>query len=282
MSRDRRAAHVDVTYARRVKLAAALPLGLALGLGLVATPARADDTDDCSRNYELAQRSRQQSKLVAARSQLLVCAQDRCPAVLRKDCVAWLAEVNAALPAIAVQARGNDGCDRPLATVWLDGTLVPRGAEGRPIDLDPGPHGVRVDIDSSMVEQTVVVSAGDRARVVTLSPAGPKATCGAPAGSAAGLGPPAPPPDGPPHEHEGARPVPALVYVLGGVGLVGLGVGAGFGIGGLSQKSTLDQCKGSCSNRDVDTMQRTFLVSDIATGVGIVALAAATIVYLTR
>jgi hypothetical protein len=253
---------------------------MALALGLAARSAAADDTDDCSRNYELAQRSRQQSKLVAARSQLLVCAQDRCPAVLRKDCVAWLAEVNAALPAIAVQARGSDGCDRPLATVWLDGTLVTRGAEGRPIDLDPGAHGVRVDIDGSMVEQTVVVSAGDRGRVVTLSPAGQKATCGAPAVSLVGLGPP--PPGAAAHEHEGARPVPALVYVLGGVGLVGLGVGAGFGIGGLSQKATLDQCKGSCSNRDVDTMQRTFLVGDIATGVGIVALAAATIVYLTR
>ncbi len=76
--------------------------------------------------------------------------------------------------------------------------------------------------------------------------------------------------------------MPALVYLLGGAGLVSLGVGAGFGISGWSQKATLDPCKGNCSNRDVDTMQRTFLVSDVTTGLGLLALAAATVVYLTR
>ena len=45
---------------------------------------------------------------------------------------------------------------------------------------------------------------------------------------------------------------------------------------------TLDRCKGACADNDVDTMQRTFLVSDVAMGVGIACLAAATILYLTR
>jgi hypothetical protein len=270
-----------VTYAGRVKRApritSALALSLALAMSLAAGKASADDTDDCSHAYELGQRFRQQSKLLEARSELVNCAQDRCPAMLRKDCVGWLAEVAEATPAIAIQARGSDGCDRPLATTWIDGSLVSHGAEGRPIDIDPGPHAVRVEVDGAMIEQIVVVSAGDRRRVVTLFAAGAGAICGVFAPPLLRLDPPVAAP-----QREGARPVPALVYVLGGAGLVGLGVGGGFGIAGWSQKSTLDPCKGNCSNRDVDTMQRTFLVSDVAMGVGIVALAAATVVYLTR
>ena len=271
-----------MTYAARVKpasrlsVAIAIAVPIALALGLAARPALADDTDDCSRAYELGQRFRQQSKLLDARSELVVCAQDRCPAVLRKDCVGWLAEVTDAMPAIAIQARGSDGCDRPRATAWIDGTIVSHGAEGRPIDLDPGPHSVRVEVDGAMLEQTVVVSAGDRRRVVTLSPVGSPASCGVAAPSPFKLEAPLTP------QREGARPVPTLVYVLGGAGLVSLGVGTGFGIAGWSQKGTLDQCKGSCSNRDVDTMQRTFLVSDVTMGIGVVALAAATVLYLTR
>ncbi|GAC1548389.1 MAG: hypothetical protein NVS3B10_11980 [Polyangiales bacterium] len=260
-----------------MKLVPCLPVALGLALGLAATPALADDTDDCSHAYELGQRLRQQSQLVDARKELVICAQDRCPAVLRKDCVGWLAEVTDAIPAIAIQARGSDGCDRPLATAWIDGALVTRGADGRPIDVDPGPHTVRVEVDGAMIEQVVVVSAGDRRRVVTLAPAGGAAGCG--------VGPPPSPskvetPLVP--RTEGPRPVPAIVYVLGTAGLVSLGIGSGFGIAGWSQKGTLDHCKGNCPNRDVDTMQRTFLVSDVAVGVGVVALAAATVLYLTR
>jgi hypothetical protein len=267
-----------VTYAGRVKAAPSITIALALAIafGLAAGNASADDTDDCSRAYELGQRFRQQSKLLEARSELVICAQDRCPAVLRKDCVGWLADVAEATPAIAIQARGIDGCDRPLAIAWIDGSLISHGAEGRPIELDPGPHTVRVEIDGAMVEQTVVVSGGDRRRVVTLSTAGTAASCGVVAPSPFKLDATVPP------QRERARPVPALVYVLGGAGLVGLGVSGGFGIAGWSQKSTLDQCKGNCSNRDVDVMQRTFLVSDVAMGISIVALATATVIYLTR
>jgi hypothetical protein len=259
--------------------------GVKLGLGFVfvvasalaAVPAAAD-TEECSRAYEAAQRSRLHSKLIEARSALVICSQDSCPAALRKDCVAWLAEVNDAMPAVALHVRGGDGCDRPDATTWIDGNVVARGAEGLPIEMDPGPHTVRAEVDGTMVEQTVVVSAGDRKRIVTLSPPSAAATCGE-------IGPPpvvkveSPPT---PPTREGSRPIPPLVYVLGGASLIGFGVGTGFGISGWSQKGTLDHCKGACADRDVDTMQRTFLVSDVAMGVGVACAAAATILYLYR
>jgi hypothetical protein len=72
-----------------------------------------------------------------------------------------------------------------------------------------------------------------------------------------------------------------FVWILGGIGLASLGVGGGFGIAGLSQKSTLDECRPRCASSEVDTMQRSFLVGDVLMGVGIVSLGAAAILYFT-
>src|SRR4051794_37170175 len=91
-----------------------LGIFVVIASALVAPHALAD-TEECSRTYESAQRFRLQSKLLDARSALVICAQDTCPAALRKDCVAWLAEVNEAMPAVALNVRGSDGCDRPTA-----------------------------------------------------------------------------------------------------------------------------------------------------------------------
>jgi len=249
---------------------------LALTAGVLAPRlARADET--CGRAYRAAQEQQKESKLLAARRELLTCSQDQCAAWIRKDCVGWLAEVEASMPAVSIQVRGERGCDQAGATVWVDGVSVPGAAEGRPLDLDPGPHTIRAEIDGAMVEQTVVASVGDRRRVVTLAPPNALATCGAPEARPTPLAPP-PVIDAHPVVAD-RKPIPTLVYVLGGAGLVGLGVGVGFGVSGFSQKGTLDDCKGACAQGDVDAMQRTFLVSDVALGTGVVALAAAVVVY---
>lgn len=81
----------------------------------------------------------------------------------------------------------------------------------------------------------------------------------------------------------GSRPVPTAVWILGGIGIAGVGSFLGFGLSGLSQRSDLDdRCKPSCPANDVDAMQRTYLIADISLAVGAVALAAALFVYFTR
>lgn len=57
---------------------------------------------------------------------------------------------------------------------------------------------------------------------------------------------------------------------------------ASIAISAWSQKGTLDDCKGTCSERDVDTMERTFAIADVALVTGVIALAAAAVVYLVR
>lgn len=261
-----------MAYAGRVERGLCLATALAVTLG---TSSARGDTLACSRAYEQGQRLRSEAQLIRARAELVTCAQDACPSRLRKECIAWLAEVAESIPTLAIHVRGADGCDRPNATTWIDGVLVERGAEGKPLEVDPGPHTVRAEVDGAIVEQTVVVPSFDRGRIVRISVGSNVGTCG-------GIAPPRAVPTTPEPPREGARRVPALTYVFGGIGVLGLGVGAGFGISGWSQKATLDECKGACDDASIDAMRRTFVASDVALGIGVLALSLGTVFYLAR
>lgn len=245
-----------------------------VGTLAVAPPASAD-TEECARAYESAQVLRRDAKLQQAKEALLVCAQDSCPAILRKDCVAWLAQVERELPSLAMRVRGPDGCDRPDAVIHIDGVVSPGAAEGRPVSLDPGTHTVRATWAAQSSERTVVVAAGESGRLVTLTLGDPARVCQVPPAAAAerkNVLAPAP----------ASKPTPPLVYAAAGVGIVSLGLSVGFGISAWSQKGELDTCKGHCAAHDVDVMRRTFLVADVAGVVAIASLAVAAVVFLHR
>src|SRR5262249_19486390 len=214
--------------------------------------------------------------------QAIACAQDACPAELRKDCLRWVEEVNRDTPSLVVHAVGADACDLEQARVLVDGQLVAERLEGKPVLLDPGVHAVRVETTGAQpIEQRVVLSEGEKNRVVEFRFAPAGATCHAP------IAPPTPPPTPPPlpppkRPPPRGRPIPPLVYVLGGVSALSLGIAGGFYISALSQKNTLDGCRPRCAVSDVDTMRRTYLVGDVLLGVGVVALATAAILFVTR
>lgn len=241
-----------------------------------ASPALADRAE-CSTAYEQAQRLRKSGKLIDARTALLTCSQEACPAFIRKDCAEWLTEVEREIPAVAVRILDRQGCDRPDVEVLLDGREAPGAAQGSSIDADPGTHSLRATLDGEKMEQTIVLSRGERGRIVTLS-AGPAATCGTRQPGP----PPAPLAPSGGVERPPVRRVPTLALVLGGVGMVGLGVGTAFSVSGWSQRGSLDDCRGGCSQTDVDAARRSFLVGDVGLGVGLVALVAASVLYLTR
>lgn len=257
-----------------------LPVVLPFGLMVACWASSAlADSETCAKAYETAQSKRHDAKLMEARRDLVTCAQDACPSSVRKDCVAWLSEVEAEVPTIAVKVR-VDGCDRPEALVSLDGAPVSNAAEGRPIEVDPGPHAIKATLGDMSQDQRIVVAAKEKHRVVTIA-WGTKQLC-----AADGTSPPPGPSSmsgGQPRDASGeTRKVPVLTYVLGGVGVVALGVSAGFGISAWNQKSDLDDCKGACRRRDVNDMERTYLVADVVGIVGVVSLAAATVLFLTR
>src|SRR5262245_42113142 len=84
---------------------------------LLALPAaaRADEPVDkqaCLQSYEKAQVHMGDHKLSLARAALVICTNDACPALLRKDCLGWMHDLDAQQPTLAF--RVVDEHDRDL------------------------------------------------------------------------------------------------------------------------------------------------------------------------
>jgi hypothetical protein len=238
-------------------------------LGIVSTAALGDEKNDCINAAESGQRLRSAGKLMEARAEFAICARPTCPAIVQGDCVKWATGVAANIPSIAVRARDERGADIPGARVVVDGVERATQLDGKPIELDPGAHTVTLERPGSVSVSTSVVSVtGEQNRLVTVEL--PSAVTSA---EQRPLGP--------------ARSVPRLAYVLGGVGLAGLATFGVFAALGESQfQSDLNSCAHSgatgCSNSEVQSVRTKMLAADISLGAGILSLAAATYVFLSR
>lgn len=259
--------------------AKALALVIAASASLIdATPARADDVQACLDAHENSQLLRRDGKLRAAREQLILCARDTCPSVLRKECGPWLGEVNAAMPSVTFTAH-KDGHDALEVSVAMDGELLVTSLDGRAVDVDPGPHTFVFSLSKAKpVELKVVVREGEKAREVLAdfggSAAPPPVATNFVVGSDAA----------PETDTHRTRPVPMLSYVLGGIGVAALAGAAVFEVQGLSKRSDLDgqNCKPYCDKGAVDSAKQSLLIGDIALGVGALSLGTAAYLFFTR
>jgi hypothetical protein len=258
---------------RRRALASA---ALALAAALAAGASRADDTKmACVRAYEDGQTLKRSGKLRAARDALALCKSGKCPDALRGDCKTWWKEVDDSLPTLVIGARTKDGRDLVDVRVAVDGEPLAKKIDGWAVSVDPGVHVLRFEADGFVAtEVRVVAKEGEKRRNVdaVLEPiAAPKPVVVAPEVEAPRR-----------DEEPKARPVPTLAYVFGATGVVAIGAFGYFAATGLSQKSDLDKCKPNCSQDDVDSAKRSFLIGDVALGVGVVAIGAAAYLYFTR
>jgi hypothetical protein len=271
---------LDVSSSRRLGVAAFAKAALMCAI-LVALPARADEKRTCLASYEQSQRLRMAGKLRASREQLLLCVREVCPAALRKDCSDWLSQVEQAMPSVVFVAQRPDGQRVTSVRVAIDGTVVSERLDGKAVEIDPGQHTVRYELEGlAPADVSLTVSQGDKNRLVEIQlPRAPGDASPATSSSETRL-----PPDQarPSDRAASTRPVPPLALVLAGVGAVGVGVFAYFGIAGLNVRSDLDACKGGCAEADVDEGKRDFLIGDTALVVGVAALGLATVLFVTR
>jgi hypothetical protein len=183
----------------------------------------------------------------------------------RERARAGLASSNEHIARLRISIDGG----RPDDSVTLDGTAA---TPGKPTDVDPGRHVVRLIRDGQPIGQRalevsdgadVTVSVG---RTPDLHPEG--ADRGPPRAKAA--------------EPEGG--ISPLFFVLGGGALVAAGIGTYFELRGLNRWSDLrDGCgrTKTCPPGEVDTARRNVLVGDLLIGVAIVAATAAVYVLVS-
>lgn len=232
-------------------------------------PARAgnDDMKTCAVAAEKAQRFRNDGKLKDAREQLVVCARNVCPGVIRKDCEPWLSELDTRLPTLVISAKDGAGKDLVDIRVTIDGALVTSKLDGKAIPIDPGPHAFKYEHDGSpAVETNVVVREGEKGRVldVVFDPQTAKKEEPVVA------------------EKEKEKPVEKAGPPIGGFVFAGIGALAvgSFVLFDLSAKSGVDNLRSTCAPRcaqsDVDSVNTKLIIADVSLGAGLVALGVAT------
>jgi hypothetical protein len=244
---------------------------LAASAIVIAGPSPAHAQDDatkqaCVSAYDETQSSRQKGALRAAREKALACSQEACPAIVKKDCAQWLGELEAALPTVSFAVKDATGQDTTSARVFLDGQLLAERVSANAAQVDPGERTFRVELEGKPpIERKVVIREGEKGRVLEFSFADP----------ADATQPPA-------TDDKDSAGIPVASWVLGGVGVVGLGLFATFGAIGLSEKSDAEDpaggCAPNCTDDEVSSIRGKFLVADISLGVGIAAIGAAVIV----
>lgn len=260
-----------------MRRALAVTAVLTLGWSLRGGQARADDKGRCIAASEQGQQLRDSGKYTQARDAFTSCARDTCPAIVHRDCTRWLSELTQLWPSVVFGAKDPAGNDRVDVTVSADGVPLASTLDGKPVQVDPGEHVFRFETQGfPAVERTLLVRAGEKSRLVVAQfgdthPAAPAPQSTAPAGSR--------------HAATDA-PIPASVWVFGGLALAAFGTEAFFGITGLDDRSSLESqpCAktAACNPDDVTSIRTKFTVADIALAVGLVSAGLSAYLYFTR
>ena len=235
-------------------------------LALVAEGAHAADPTipECLAASEGSRLQRRQHKLRAARTQLLICSASSCPADIQNECALRMAEANTALPTIVFDVKDPGGRDLLDVRVAMDGEFLAEGLDGSALPVDSGAHEFTFEAPGQLpLKKGFVVREGEKNRYerITLIPTEP-------APSEVREPPPlmptqqslpaavVPKTSGSNPEHAGARDGSGArrVWSLGliGAGVVGLGVGAGFGLQAMSKHGEANKaCPGqTCSDQN--------------------------------
>ncbi len=199
----------------------------------------------CGDSFVKAQRLRRGSQLLAARKQLIVCAQSHCPDPIAQKCVLWHDQVREAIPTIVIVGQGIPEDEMAKARIFIDGKTLASGLDGRPVELDPGQHRIVIELATGRkAEQRITTTAGEKNQKVILR-----------------IGEPQPSPD---VESGGLSP---WVYVGFGVGAAGLLTGTITGALSLSLSSQLkDECLNfQCSEQQRDDYDKGYALAHVST-----------------
>src|SRR6266481_3987270 len=129
-----------------------LVLGVAFAL-IDATPLHAQGQKECVAAYEQAQLLRGQGQLRAAKDQLMVCTQSRCPKVVTHDCAQWMSEIDTDTSTIVISAKDEQGRELTNVRVKADGVKILDSLDGKAVPIDPGPHVFRFERAQQSVEE---------------------------------------------------------------------------------------------------------------------------------
>jgi hypothetical protein len=238
------------------------PVLLALAL-LRATPAGASaSARACIDAHAAGQVERDAGRMLSAKAQFASCTAEACPAMIRRECVALGESVLAMTPSVVLVAEDGEGRAVEGARATIDGKLAIPRLDGRPMDLDPGPHRFELTLlDGRNQTLTATLSSGEKYRRIVAKFS--------------------PPPEAPPEIASGPGRNP-LAYVFAGVGVAALGAWGYYALDGRNKQNELEQCAPHCQHSDVDAMRKSYAIADVLLGVSLVSLGTGTFLFFRR
>jgi hypothetical protein len=251
------------------------------------------DQNRCVAAHAQAQMEQRSGALLAAREQLLICAQKGCPKPIAADCTGWLAEDEQSLPSVVFAVSDDQGRDLVDVRVTANGAQVADKIDGRALPIDPGLYQLRFEAEGyEPGEQAVTVRQAEKNRIVRMQLQHGAAHKPLVTMDAASLY----------TADDSSRPaattssasktIPVTSYVLGGVAVVGLGMFTYFGLTELSdvkEKERLDAA--NALRRDkmepeepcgslCDRGKRDFVLTYVGLGVAVAGAAGAVLAYV--
>jgi hypothetical protein len=239
-----------------------------------AEAAPPDDKTACITAFEEAQMKRATSRLVEAQQHLLECSRPTCGSALMIECTQMYTEVERALPSVVLSAKAEGShVDLSAVEVLINGRPFAVSLDGRPIPVNPGEYELTFNAPGyAALKRRIVIGTGDKYRQISVV-----IPAAQPASPVAVLAPSAPAP-----APRAATGVPVASYVLGGVGVAGLGTFAVLRIVANSDFDTLKEGCASqgCPDSDISRLRQKYLFSHIALGTGVAAAAGAVLWYV--
>jgi hypothetical protein len=171
-----------------------------------------------------------------------------------------------------------DGAARADVTVYLDDKQLFTELPPKALELNPGQYRFKlVWGELPPVERVIAISEGEKYAPVVVAFENP----GKP--TAPSTATPTPVVQEPTFRTIESRPITWPTYALAGVGALGTIGFIGFGLSTSALESELrDSCSPTCTDSQVESVQKRAIMADVSLGVGIAALAVAGTLYLTR
>ncbi len=263
-----------------------------LSVGILATHLAFADgptKQQCVDANTQAQTLRTNGKLASAAEQLRICANAACPQIVRDDCTERLDQIIQLQPTIDFSVRDVNGQDLADVAVDVDGKRLTDKLKGSPMPIDTGDHAFTFTAPGhAPLTKHFLIHAGekDRREAIVLGAATGAATSSSPSTIAT-----APPAEESSPTNQDSNPggtQRVIGVVVAGVGVVGVAVGAIFGLKTFSQWSSAQSDCQSTTNCDhskaVDERSSAMTSSTIST-IGFIAggafLAGGAVLYFT-
>ena len=240
-----------------------------VAFSLFASTSSADEASDkkvaCVSALDNAQSLQSSRKLKEARASFVACSSESCPGIVREDCAKSLLDLDQTIPSVVLSAT-VDGQDAIDARVLVDGVVVEGALEGKALVVDPGAHVARFErTGSAPVEVKFVAREGEKNRTIAAAFVLPRVVSN---------------PSAPSIKEEG-RGWPVVPIVLGGVGLAAIGGGVFMRMSAAADADRMQgSCAPNCDSSERDALSDRLVISNVALGVGAVALTASAITWL--